>query len=41
MVVFVQTAEKVAGQLTAAFIVAAVNTWKIKQSVLLKGGPLE
>ncbi len=41
MVVFIQAAEKVAGQLAAAFIVAAVNTWKIKHSILLTGGSLE
>ncbi len=41
MVVFIQAAEKVAGQLAAAFIVAAVNTWKIKHSISLTGGSLE
>lgn len=43
MVVFIQATEKVAGQLATAFIVAAVNTWKIKHkhSILLTGGSLE
>lgn len=41
MVVFIQATEKVAGQLAAAFIVAAVDTWQIKHSILLTGGSLE